>query len=73
VGVNKLTVAEGIAVEVSGIIGSLFIVVLVLLLVVRQIMQLPTPDDTTKDCDNAVLDHLQAESIAKRDGEDGGQ
>ena len=47
-GVNKLTVAEGIAVEVSGIIGSLFIVVLVLLLVVRQIMlrlELKVPPD----------------------------
>ena len=38
VGVNKLTVKEGQAVEVFGIIGSLFILVLVLFLVVRQIM-----------------------------------
>jgi len=38
VDVNKLTVKEGQAVEVFGIIGSLFILVLVLFLVVRQIM-----------------------------------
>ena len=38
VGVDGLTVKEGRAIEVFGIIGSLFVLVLILFLVVRQVM-----------------------------------